>query len=472
MLDILLIIAASLIFIPSIIFFATHSYYYIKGRKYVDPSPKRMFLNDYVTIIIPVRREPIEYIDEALNCLYKMGLNDRIEAIIISDDTYEDYLKIKELASNWMRKGLRVYVIWRSVNKGFRSGALNTALWFSTGKYVYVMDVDSIIQKEFLLKASSIMNEDPSVVAVVGRWSGKNKNTRLAEAITCSMNFVVDTIYRGRASLKLPLFVLGTGTLFRASYLKHVLKGWDEERYLADDLEISCRIMGKGGKVVFIDDTYIMLENPWKYHALMVQQERWVAGSLDVLIHRFKNVFKSPYPWYAKLDVAWYLLQYFPPVATLLGALILLILVSLQPLDYMAVFWPLGLTWSLFAGIYSYNYISSLKSHGCGTWKAIVNLGRSSAITVALSPVMLKAYITTILGFRMAYKRTPKGSFVHRSHGLRVPIEFIIGITMLLYGLTSIYKGLLFTGGWFLTYSLGYVYSMIRWWREIFFKPA
>ncbi len=465
-------IALILIFVPSNISFLLYIFFYIKSRKYVEPRPSKTNVEGVVSVILPVRKEPLEYIDEALKSIYDWGLGGNVEVIIVSDDPYEYYLKIDKLAQKWKTKGLNVYVIWRRYPRGFKAGALNTALWFSRGKYVYVMDVDSRVSRDFIVTASNILRENNKVVAVVARWHGRNRDTRIAEAISASMKVVVDSIYRGRSALGLPVYPLGTGTLYKAGFLKNVLHGWDEERYLAEDLEIGCRIMGLGGGILFLDSHKVSLDVPRKYSSFVVQQERWVSGAVDVLLTRLKYILKSPQPWYAKLDLIWYLLQYFPAISTLLGALILMVTLAIAPYDVLRLYWYLGLPWVVLAGVYGRFYIESLRSEGYGLWRSVVNLGRSAAITTALTPVFTKAFFKSLFRIKMEFKRTPKGRYESIWRGLRFPYEALIGIMAFLYSIYLLIGGLSYTGGWFLIYSLGYIYSVIRWWREILFKPS
>lgn len=468
----ILFFALILIFVPSNILFLLYIFFYIKGRKYVEPKPSKKELNDHVSIIIPVKKEPVEYIDEALKNIYDWKLNDKIEIIIVSDDPYTEYLKIAELAKKWRRKGLEVYVIWRKTPRGFKAGALNTGLWFSRGEYVCLMDIDSRISRDFIITGSSLLRENNDVVAIVARWNGRNRDSRIAEAVSASMKFVVDSIYRGRSALGLPVYPLGTGTLYKADYLKNKLRGWDEKRYLADDLEIGCRIMGLGGNILFLDNHRVSLEVPRKYSSLAVQQERWVSGSIDVLLTRFRYILGAKQPWYAKIELIWYLLQYLPAISTLFGAILIMFITMIYPVDILSLYWFLGLPWILLAGIYSWFYIKSIGEEGYSFWQALVNLGRSAAITTSLSPVFTKAFIKSLFGIKTEYKRTPKGFYESLWREIRFPYEVLIGSISFLYSIYLLMEGINYTGCWLLTYSLGYIYAILRWWREILFKPT
>jgi cellulose synthase/poly-beta-1,6-N-acetylglucosamine synthase-like glycosyltransferase len=470
--DLVGLIGVILITIPSTIFFLIYAVFYHYGKRYVVEESESTEIGDaYISIIMPVRREPFDLIDDALRHISGWNIRDHVEVLIVSDDDYDDYLRIRKLIDKWRSKGLRVFLIWRSIAKGFRTGALNTGLYASNGEYVYVMDVDSRINESFIVKAINIMRNDERVAAVVARWCGKNSDTRIAEAVSASMKFVVDALYRGRSALRLPVFPVGTGTLYRSSVLKNILRGWDEER-IQDDMEIGCRIMRHGYKIIFLDNEKVYVEVPRRYRSLRIQQERWAYGATDAAIARFKDILKAPLPWYAKLEAYNYLLQYMPILLILIGFILVSYAGLASGIDSFNEYWYLGIPWIFSAALYIMYYIDSLSELGYNYWKALVNGGRSAGFTTTLTPILSYALIKAFLRRRVTYKRTPKGLHEKKMWGgrYRVPVEIITGLTILITSLLLIFKGILYTGLWSLFYGIGYLYGIIRWGKEMFYK--
>jgi cellulose synthase/poly-beta-1,6-N-acetylglucosamine synthase-like glycosyltransferase len=470
--DLIGLIGVILITIPSTIFFLIYIVFYYYGKKYVVNDLETPKNNEvHVSIIMPIRKEPLNLVDDALKHVSEWSIKDHVEVLIISDDDHDDYLRIRKIARKWRSKGLRVFLIWRSIARGFRTGALNTGLYASNGKYIYVMDVDSRVSESFIVKAISIMEKDERVAAVVARWCGKNSDTRIAEAVSASMKFVVDALYRGRSALKLPVFPVGTGTLYNSSILKNILKGWDEER-IQDDMEIGCRIMRLGYKIVFLDNEKVYVEVPRRYRSLRIQQERWAFGATDAAIARFKDILKAPLPWYAKLEAYNFLLQYMPLFLVLIGFILVSYPGLASSIDSFNEYWYLGIPWILSAILYIRYYIDSLSELGYNYWRALVNLGRSAGFTATLTPILSYALIKAFLRRRMTYKRTPKGLHEEKIRGsrYRVPVEIITGLVILIVALLLIFKGITYTGLWSLFYGIGYLYGIIRWGREMFYR--
>ncbi len=452
-----------LLILPSGLFFLLYIVFYYQGKRYLLPETGKSS-GGLVSVIMPVRKEPIEIIEDAFRHLSGWR-NLNFEVILVSDDPPENLSVLRELVEKWRRRGLSIVFVWRSEPRGFRTGALNTGLQLSNGKYIYVMDVDSRVNESFLLKASSFI-EEGEAVAVVARWTGRNRDSRIAEAVSASMKFIVDSLYKGRSALGLPVFPVGTGTVYDARYLKEVLGGWDEER-IQDDMEIGARIMRLGGRIAFIDNEPVYVEVPRRFRSLRVQQERWSYGTTDVAIARFRHILYSKQPWYAKLEAYNFLLQYVPEVLGFLGFIFILLGVLLEGYDVMGVYWWLGLPWIILAGLYSYYYLRSLEELGYDRWRGLVNLGRSAAITVALTPTITGAVVRAFLRKRFVYKRTPKGRHEGMLGSFRFPWELVFTVFTLFASLLELFMGYIYSGLWSLTYSIGYMYACFRWFDDI-----
>ncbi|MCD6489043.1 MAG: glycosyltransferase family 2 protein [Desulfurococcales archaeon] len=456
-----------LVILPSMALLLLQSIFYIVGRRKEGYNYGDGSIEGLISIIIPVRMEPLELLDEALRYIYELGKYYSIEAIVVSDDPRDRIEEIKDIILKWKERGLNISFIWREYPRGYRTGALNDALSISRGKYIYVMDVDSRISKDFFAKAVKLVNE--GAVAVVARWKGRNRDTRLSEAISASMDYIVDAIYRGRSRLGLPVFPVGTGTLYDSTYLKATLREWDEER-IQDDMEIGARIMKLGGRVLYIDEEYVEVEVPRTFKSFRIQQERWAYGATDVALARFTDILFSKQPLYARIEALSFLLQYMPLLLGFIGLVLIAIAGLFYNIDVFLKYWFLGIIWVVIACFYSYSYLSSQRERGTSYWRALVNLGRISATTLALTPVVSKAIFKALLRIKIRYKRTPKRGQESIWSGLRMPIELVLGIIIFMLSILFITQGIVYTGFWMLSYSLGFLYTFIRWPRDILFK--
>ena len=459
------IMAVALVVIPSALTMLLQSAYYFKGRRFIQKNVK-WSIDGEISIVIPVRKEPLELLEACISRIHRWSIIDKVEVIIVSDDDEAFLENLRVIVDKWRANGLKVQYAWRSEARGYRTGALNVGLYLSRGKYVYIMDVDSIVNEEFFHKSIKILSEE-GAWCVVGRWYTINEDSRLSQAISYSMNYIVDSIYRGRSSLNLLIMPTGTGTLFKREVLTDVLRGWDEER-IQDDMDIGVRIHCMGGSVEYIDEESVGVLAPSRFKSFRIQQGRWAYGATDVLLSRFKLIVSCKKSFLKKFELALFLLQYLPVALTFIGAIALAVTSTIYGVDPLKSYWQLGLVWLFISVFYIASFIDSNTHRGKDALNSIINLGRISAVTTAVSPEVFLGILKALLRVKIGYRRTPKGVFEVKGERLRIPLELLFLIVFISLGILLVARNALFTGGLLLLYSTGYLYTAIRWPKDLF----
>ncbi len=450
-----------------------HSLLYFKGTKLnenIRVSNQGLKERPLISIVMPVKNEPIELFERSLKSIANLKWpKNRLEVIIISDDPPKKAIelknKIKEIAN---KASLNIVFINRENPHGGRSGALNDGLEIAKGKYLMTLDVDNIVDPDFLEKAIDLM-ENGSYSAVVARWKPLNTDTRVSQAQAYALDYLMDALYRGFKGLNLPVFPLGSGTVYRKDVLRKI-GGWDENR-IQDDMEIGSRLIGRGYKTSFIDCQGVHVELPPTVKALRVQQSRWSYGAMDALIARFSYIIRAPVPWYARLLYIGFLLQYTPVVGYIIGLPILFVAAYFSLVDKLLFFIITGIA-TVLASIYIYSFIHAHMVRNRRLKDIIVMLGRSSALVTFLSPWI--AFYTLKALFRLPYKYkiTPKGKEAYKKREGKISYSRIISIVLLTLSLLA-YIVLLIVGKYviigmpYLLLAIAIIYSLIRWWKEI-----
>jgi cellulose synthase/poly-beta-1,6-N-acetylglucosamine synthase-like glycosyltransferase len=462
------VIAALLALLPQIIVYVFYALLVIKSRgKSGKPVYATGAAHD-ISFIIPVRREPVEYLERAIRRICEMNIPG-YEIIVVSDDDEESKSTILEVVEKLRRAGCSVWFIWRSVPRGARSGALNTGLFASKNPYVYVVDVDTYPDKCFLDVATAILESSSEYAAVVGKWEPLNYESRLSAALAAALKYMVGVLYRARSRLDLYTYPLGTGTLFKSDLLKEVLGGWDEER-VQDDMEIGARIMSLGLRVAYVDECAVHVENPSTYKAFRVQQCRWAYGALDTAVTRFRHIFRSKYPLLLRLEAYAYLLQYIPQVLVFTGSLTLALLELLEPRDYLATLYPLVVLYvgaTAFNSLALYRYIGDVSE---SPWGRLTLMGRLAAVTNVVSLYTLLGAVRALLRLRTGFKRTPKGSYQLVYTKLRAPWELLLGLLFAVSGILALVSGAPLTALFLLLHAASYTYVLVRFPRDVFYE--
>jgi len=464
----IVLVAIALVFLPQILVYITHTILLLNSRNktitHVFPADEEY---SDISFIMPIRKEPIDYVVEAARYVHSLGLSS-YELIIVSDDDEEYKKELFNLVHKLREEGVNVWLMWRRYPRGYRTGALNDGLYASKGEYVYVLDVDTRPSKCFFERAPRVLRSDPSVVAVVGRWEPLNMNTRLSQALALGLRFLTRILYRARSINGLFTYPLGTGTLYRSKILKEYFNGWDENR-IQDDMELGARIMRSGYRVLYLDECPVYVENPGTYKSFRIQQARWAYGAMDAAITRFKHIFSSNYSLIVKTDALMYLLQYVSQTLVFIGTIALTTLSFLNWFEPLALI--LSLTLILLMMLVIYAFLMRAESDWVKTrWEFMVLAGRLSAVSVAVSPYVAFSTLKALFRIREAYKRTPKGTYQKLHTNLRIPWELLIGIYLVIGGVCAAIHGLKLIPLWLFTTSMGYLYVVIRFPYDVFYK--
>jgi cellulose synthase/poly-beta-1,6-N-acetylglucosamine synthase-like glycosyltransferase len=272
------------------------------------------------------------------------------------------------------------------------------------------------------------------------------------------MRVAVDTIQGGRRARGLPAFVVGTGTVFKASVLKDV-DAWGGSGP-QDDVYVWLKLISRGYDVDFIDGEVVGVENPRTYSVFKFQQSKWAYGVADALRRMMGKLLRSRAEARVKLDALMLLTQYITPGLFVLSSLI----VSASSLALRGlvglVTLPLLLLYGALAFIYGYIPLR----HGEGGLN-MYSAGRSSAMVMAMGLQVLYSYVRGLLGLRFrGWDVTPKG-------GLAIikspPIETIMLVLFTLLLTLNLLHGYLASALWAAVGDAPYIYVHYRFAREI-----
>jgi len=435
----------------------------IKGReKQSGKNTNPRFIGKYpkISIQIPVREEPLDIIERILTSCSKLDYpKDKLEVIIVSDDSESNALKIKNLVEEMVKKtGLNILFLHRKERKGFKAGALNYALRYSSGDYIVVFDVDTIFEKDFLKKVVSHALEGYD--AVVVRWVAGNVDlTQTSKALSFVFDIMAEIVQNGRAYWSRTPALVGSGCMIKRSILEK-LGGWDEKS-IAEDSDMGLRILLSGGKIKFAEDTKIAVEVPYNYASFKKQQIRWIYGSVEMLRKYALAIFSSSYlSFKQKIDNLLYYGQYIS---------IILNIITIVSTSFF-IFFKLPLTTNfiivqafLFATLFFYAYMLFRLIHKMNyRIKSILPyLGRVTAMGLAVSLPGVVAFVKALLKLGFYWEVTPKGlrGFSLKSNNTQ---EFAFGLALIIIGIAALFVGYSLLSVYLILNSSAFIYVALR----------
>ncbi|ADN50894.1 glycosyltransferase [Vulcanisaeta distributa] len=383
----------------------------------------------FISILIPIKNEDFLTIERSLQTMASLNYpKDLFEVIFISDDP-EYYVNslIKIITPITTRLGINVKVIRRTINRGYKGGALNYGIKHARGDVIAVFDVDTIMPSDYLLKAVSALLSGYDAVTAV--WKGYYiTNNAISRLLKFMYDVYNEVFIRGRfLSGGFPA-ITGNNLVIWRKVLDSV-NGFCE--CTGEDLDLSIRLRSKGYRIGLIDSD-VYSEVPNTYLAFKKQFSRWLFNSIWNMKHNLKLLIMSDYAsiW-EKIDGVLWMLQFpsmsFVALSILATVILSVIGVLIPPMPILLLEALNALTVAPLATVL---WLIS-NSIGYKTWDFFTNAARSVLLTILMSFPMLIYSIESLITDEWEWIPTPKGYLTHRYSFLRDLVHELSIVLML-----------------------------------------
>ena len=196
--------------------------------------------------------------------------------IIVVDDHSDDGMY--EKARHYERQGLiRLVRNNAARGRGGRPMATNLGLRMANGEFLVSVDADCSFDRNLIEKIIAPF-ADPRVGVVAGNILARNQEVNLITQLQ-AFEYAVAIDLRKRWSDLFGCTLQASGALgaFRRSAVQNI-GGWDPE--LAEDGDISLRLIKAGWKIKFADEAVALTNVPETFKVLEKQRTRWDRGTL------------------------------------------------------------------------------------------------------------------------------------------------------------------------------------------------
>lgn len=251
-----------------------------KRTKALEVSDFNMKNTPYVTVQLPVFNE-LHIAERIIERVATFDYpKDKLQIQVLDDSTDET----KNIVANKVAKirakyNVDIQHIHREDRKGFKAGALDSAMKDVKGEFIAIFDVDFLPDCDFLLKTIPYFT-DEKIGVVQTRWGHINKDySFLTELQAFGLNghFAIEQV--GRNENGYFINFNGTGGVWRKSCIENT-GGWEHDT-LTEDLDLSYRAQIKGWKFKYLEDIVAPAELPITISALKSQQHRWMKGGAE-----------------------------------------------------------------------------------------------------------------------------------------------------------------------------------------------
>lgn len=285
--------------------------------------------------ILVAARDEQNVIARLVERLFNLDYPSEKLKIHIIDDGSEDDTPI--ILKKLSQKYEKLNIISRSKNAGGgKSGALNHALKYISGEWVFILDADAQLKNDTLRRVIGFaLNGSWSAVQLRKSVLNTSKNfLTTCQGIEMAMDayFQVGRLYSaGISELR------GNGQLVRKDILLSC--GSFNENTVTDDLDLSVRLILSQSKIGIFWDPPVMEEAVEDISALFRQRQRWAEGGLQRFFDYGRNLICSKLTFIQKFDLTYFfILQYALPIITLVDLIVCLLFFK------SPIYWPVSLT--------------------------------------------------------------------------------------------------------------------------------
>jgi cellulose synthase/poly-beta-1,6-N-acetylglucosamine synthase-like glycosyltransferase len=396
-----------------------------------------------VSFHVPAYNEPPELVADTLRALSQQAYPN-YEVLLIDNNT-PDERTWRPLEALCRELGPRFRALHLDQWPGYKSGALNFALAQTApdAEIVAIVDADYQVEPNFLRELTPAF-ADPQVAFVQTPQDYRDCNGNVyLEATYHAYKYFFDVSMPVRNEHNAIIFG-GTMGLVRKSALQEI-GGWDEW-CITEDAEASLRLLKRGYRSVYINQTYGRGLMPFTFEGLKKQRFRWCFGGIQIL----KKHWEALMPWAQQLEPDnqltgaqryYYLvsgLQWFNDLLNLVFAIFLLLgaILFLSPLEIgvRPFVGPLIVVPAIFLSLAAWRFLWVLRyALGLSIREALLAMGNFFSLGWAVT-------LGTIQGLIQpagVFMRTPKS---HSRSGLVRAIratqwETSIGISLLSLGI-------------------------------------
>jgi len=245
------------------------------------------------------------------------------EIQVLDDSDDETRGIVDRTAGRLRREGVEVNVVRRAERTAFKAGALQHGLSMARGTLVAVFDADFVPPRDFLRKAVPLIESDPDLACLQGRWAHLNRNESWlteAQALGIDGHFAIEQ--GARAWNGLMMNFNGTAGVWRRAAIDDPgVGGWSGDT-LTEDLDLSYRAQLAGWKLDYAFDLPCPAELPGTLPSLKSQQRRWATGSIQVACKLLPRIWRGRLSLGEKLEATLHLTHYSVAIWMLLLALV------------------------------------------------------------------------------------------------------------------------------------------------------
>ena len=381
---------------------------------YKNPASKGIAKNDLVSVVIPIFNQD-SMIKFVIDAIYN-STHQNLEVVAVNDGSTDNTRKVLD---NLAKKYPNLKVIHKE-NEGKRL-AVATGFYKSKGRFVVLIDSDSVIDKNAIREFMKAFSTDPKIGAVVGYakvWNSK-KNL-LTKCQDCWYDYAFNIHKTTESTLNSVLCCSGCLAGYRRNVIEPFIPYWINAKIQnSDDRDLTTYVYatawGKKNlaplseklmqvnakyddaedrmltaaslvewKTQYVASAIVYTEVPENMKSYIKQQTRWKKGYVR------SNFFASTFFWKKNPIIA--IIFYIEFMTTFSAPAIIIIIFFYTPIVFAHYWIPIVFVLGSFIAGLAQGIDYKFRDHKTTTWKykPLMNLFASFGLAWLVIPAVLK----------------------------------------------------------------------------------
>lgn len=273
------ILSSSMYFYLVFIFFRTAMHLVLSfASLFFSRTAKPLKTYPLVSILVPCYNED-KVVKEALLSVKRLTYPN-YEIVVIDDGSSDVTLEeVAALQSHNPGENARIRIIHQK-NAG-KAEALNRGIMEAQGEYVFCLDADSALAPDVIEQSLPLLLNNSKIAAVAGTVQVGNLVNPLTKFQALEYISGLNLFKEAQSFLGIVTVIPGPVGLFRKNLVVEV--GGYKSDTLAEDCELTLRLLMKGYRTVYAPNMNARTEVPDEFSALIGQRYRWSRGVLKAI---------------------------------------------------------------------------------------------------------------------------------------------------------------------------------------------
>jgi|SRR5579884_3770141 len=341
-------------------------------------SVRRSPFIPFVSVIVPARNEQLSIV-QSVRALLDLDYPE-LEIIVVNDGSSDTTLRCLQDSYD-LREARLLYVpeietapvrgIYLSASEpklividkesgGSKADALNAGINAANGAFVCIIDADSILEKDALLRIMSAVYTDSAAVVAVGGIvrvlngctvdGGRvtsvhlpKKPMEVLQVVEYLRSFLIGR--EGWSTFDLLPLISGAFGVFRTQLVREV--GGLNRGAIGEDLDLVIRMhrhlmdQNRPYRIAFVPDPTCWTEVPSDWTSLSSQRVRWQRGLFQVLLQNRGMLFRPRYGWLGSVLLPYlWIFELLEPIIEVSGYVSMSVAVAMGIVGWhVLVFW-------------------------------------------------------------------------------------------------------------------------------------